>query len=111
MMFTESLKKQYDRADKCESVEEHEQITKSADIHAIQAFSSVMAEKMLKSYDKGRGGWHNTEECSDEFLCELLIEHINKGNEGTFIDIANFCMMLYWRDADPKLLKEINNGL
>src|SRR5690606_30641159 len=31
-------------------------------------------------------------------------EHLAKGNEGNFEDIANFCMMLHQRAAHPRVL-------
>jgi hypothetical protein len=39
-----------------------------------------------------------------EFLAALLTGHLRKGNAGNFADIANLCMMLYQRGADPDIL-------
>src|SRR5690606_30158484 len=41
---------------------------------------------------------------SEEYLARLLIEHLAKGNEGNFEDIANLCMMLHQRGAHPRVL-------
>ena len=67
-------------------------------------FAAMMAEKLHASTRKGRAGWHDREAVSDEELSQMLIEHLSKSNAGTFVDIANFAMMLHLRDADPKLL-------
>ena len=40
-------------------------------------------------------------------MSELLIQHLDKGNRGTFEDIANFAMMLHKRGADPKVLMNV----
>jgi hypothetical protein len=34
------------------------------------------------------------------------VEHLLKGNAGTFEDVANFAMMLHQRGADPQLLAD-----
>ena len=70
---------------------------------AVDAFASAMKEKLAKSREKGRGGW-DSPECEDEYLAELLAEHVRKGNDGNFVDVANFAMMLHMRKAPPNVM-------
>src|SRR5690606_37834190 len=42
----------------------------------------------------------------EEYLAKSLIEHLAKGNEGNFEDVANFCMMLHQRGAHPRVLAD-----
>ena len=74
------------------------------DDSAVDRFAAAMKAKLAKARDKGRGGWDDPAQCSVEFLAKLLVEHLSKGNAGTFEDVANFAMMLHQRDADPKVL-------
>lgn len=73
---------------------------------AVGRFAAAMKAKLAKSRAKGRGGWDDPNVCSVEFLARLLVEHLGKGNAGTFEDVANFAMMLHQRGADPKVLAE-----
>lgn len=73
---------------------------------AVDRFAAAMKAKLAKSRAKGRGGWDDPNVCSVEFLAQLLVEHLGKGNTGTFEDVANFAMMLHQRGADPKVLAE-----
>lgn len=77
---------------------------------SVDRFADAMKAKLSKSRDKGRGGWHDTDLCSDEFLADLLIGHLEKRNQGTFEDIANFAMMLFARSADPGVLADANKN-
>lgn len=74
------------------------------DNDAIDRFSFAMKEKMAKSRMKGRDGWSNKELCTGEQLAFMLIEHISKGNNGNFEDVAIFAMMLHQRGENPELL-------
>jgi len=71
---------------------------------AVDRFAAAMKAKLAKSRAKGRGGWDDPNVCSVEFLAQLLVEHLGKGNAGTFEDVANFAMMLHQRGADPMVL-------
>jgi len=71
---------------------------------AVDRFALSMKAKLTEARAKGRGGWDDPQQCSVEFLAQLLIGLLSKGNAGNFEDIANFCMMLHQRDADPKVL-------
>lgn len=63
---------------------------------AIDKFAAAMEQKMAKKRADGRGGWEDPEQCSVEFLNELLQGHMAKGDP---VDIGNFCMMLWNRGA------------
>lgn len=71
---------------------------------AVDRFAAAMKAKLAAAREKGRGGWDDPEACSVEFLADLLVGHIGKGNPGNFEDIANLAMMLHQRGADPAVL-------
>lgn len=75
-----------------------------ADDIAVDKFSLAMKEKLSSSREKGRGGWEEPDVCTAAQLAEMLISHLEKGNGGTFQDIANFAMMLHQRGEDPFIL-------
>lgn len=75
-----------------------------SDDTAVDLFAVAMKTKLASARAKGRSGWDDPAACSVEHLADLLLEHIGKGNSGTFEDIANFAMMLHQRGADPALL-------
>jgi len=56
----------------------------------IGHFADAMKAKMDASRDKGRHGWRT---CSTADLWTMLREHVEKGDP---VDIANFCMMIYF---------------
>ena len=74
------------------------------DNEAVDRFAEAMKEKLAKARAKGRRGWDNKEACSDEHLADLFHNHLQKYNEGNFIDLANFCMFLHVRGANPNVL-------
>jgi len=82
-------------------------IVKHYDDKAVDIFASAMKEKLAAAREKGRGGWNDPAQCSVEFLAELLLGHVSKGNAGNFEDIANLAMMLYMRGADPAVLSAL----
>lgn len=71
---------------------------------AVDRFALAMKAKLAEARAKGRSGWNDPQQCSIEFLAQLLVGHLAKGNAGNFEDIANFCMMLHQRRADPQVL-------
>lgn len=73
---------------------------------AVDRFAAAMKAKLAAARAKGRGGWDDPNVCSVEFLAQLLVEHLAKGNAGTFEDVANFAMMLHQRGAEPKVLAD-----
>ncbi|MDM5138498.1 zinc finger-like domain-containing protein [Aeromonas bestiarum] len=71
---------------------------------AVDRFVVAMKAKLAAAREKGRGGWDDPNACSVEYLADLLVNHVAKGNAGTFEDVANFAMMLHQRGADPAIL-------
>lgn len=78
---------------------------------SIDRFANVMRSKMAYARAKGRSGWNDQVLCSGEYLATLLVEHLSKGNEGTFEDVANFAMMLHQRKESPMLLVDAVNDI
>jgi len=76
------------------------------DDRAVDLFAAAMKAKLAKARKKGRGGWFDRLRCSEKSLARMLIEHLSKGNEGTFEDVASFAMMLHQRGEDPQVLAE-----
>jgi len=77
------------------------------DDQAVDRFADAMKAKLQHAREhKGRSGWDDPYQCATSYLVELLYEHLPKGNDGTFEDIANFCMMLHQRGANPQELAE-----
>lgn len=76
------------------------------DSAAVDTFALLLKGKLAAARAKGRGGWHDPEECSVEYLAKLAVEHMKKGNAGNFLDVAAFMMMLHLRHADPEHLVE-----
>ena len=70
----------------------------------IDRFTNAMRLKMAYASSKGRSGWNEKALCSGEQLAAALVEHLSKGNDGTFEDVANFAMMLHQRKESPRLL-------
>ena len=68
---------------------------------AVDRFAAAMKTKLAGARDKGRSGWDNHELCSAEFLADLLVGHVSKGNAGNLEDVANLAMMLHQRGDDP----------
>lgn len=75
-----------------------------SDDTAVDRFAAAMKVKLAAARAKGRGGWDDPAACSVEYLADLLVDHVGKGNCGTFEDVANFAMMLHQRGADPAVL-------
>lgn len=60
----------------------------------IKKLKKAMKAKLVASRHKGRGGWQDKDDCSQEHLSRLLREHVEKGDP---VDVANFCTMLHAR--------------
>lgn len=75
---------------------------------AVDRFSELMKLKLAKSRDKGRGGWQNPARCKVEDLAEMLIGHLPKGDP---VDVANFAMMLCFRDGGHNALSVAGRAL
>lgn len=78
-----------------------------ADRAGVARFSEAMLAKLTKKRAEGRGGWNKPEQCTVDFLRELLLEHVRKGDP---VDIANLAMMIWNRTTPLGLLpRETNN--
>lgn len=60
----------------------------------VDRFAAAMKAKLAKKRADGRGGWQDKDDCSQEFLSDLLRGHVEKGDP---VDVANFAMMLHQR--------------
>lgn len=63
---------------------------------AVDRFAAAMKAKMAASRAKGRNGWDNPDLCPVERLQGMLLDHLAKGDP---VDIGNFAMMLFNRNA------------
>lgn len=72
----------------------------------VDEFATAMKDKLALVRAKGKHGWDNKETCTDEHLATLFFENLPKGNEGNFIDLANFLMFLHVRSADATVFKQ-----
>lgn len=69
---------------------------KAQDQQAVANFSAAMAAKLERKAMQGRGGWKDPERCSVDYLADLLIDHVKKGDP---VDIGNLAMMIHQRNA------------
>lgn len=79
-------------------------MSKRTDDTAIDHFAIAMRKKMDASRKKGRNGWHDPILCPADRMSDHFMDHIWKGNAGTFEDLAIYCMMLHTRGEDPGVL-------
>lgn len=61
---------------------------------AVDRFAAAMKAKLAAKRADGRGGWDDKDQCSQQFLSDLLRGHVDKGDT---VDVANFAMMLHQR--------------
>lgn len=71
------------------------------DDEAVNKFAYQMKCKLAIARSKGRSGWDNPDLCSVASLIGMLVGHLRKSNIDNWVDIANFCMMLHLRCAEP----------
>ncbi|WEK04545.1 MAG: hypothetical protein P0Y65_20610 [Candidatus Devosia phytovorans] len=64
------------------------------DDEAVASFVGAMCLKLAHRRHEGREGWEDRDQCSAEFLSQLLREHVEKGDP---VEVANFAMMLHQR--------------
>lgn len=76
------------------------------DDEAVHAFACQMKDKLAIARSKGRGGWDNPDVCGAEDLARMLLSHLTKRNQGNYLDVANFCMMLHQRGESPSVLSK-----
>lgn len=67
------------------------------DYHVLK-FAGDMCSKMAESREKGRAGWGH---CDPMRLAEGFRSHLTKTNEGNYLDLACFLMMLHERQVSP----------
>lgn len=63
---------------------------------AVDKFAAAMKAKMAKQRAKGYDGWDDEAACPVDRLQSMLVEHVAKGDP---VDVGNFAMMLFNRDA------------
>jgi hypothetical protein len=63
---------------------------------AVDRFAEAMKKKLAKKRTQGYGGWNDPSECTTEFLSDLLVDHVRKGDP---VDVGNFAMMIHQRGA------------
>lgn len=74
-------------------------IERQIDYGSVEYFSQQMKQKLDLARAKGMAGWYDEERCTIEELEAQLKTHIAKGNEGNYLDIANFAMMIHLRKS------------
>lgn len=62
----------------------------------VEAFAPRMTAKLAAAREKGRGGWHDPNDCTVEHLWDCLSEHVRKDNLD-MVDVANIAAMIDWR--------------
>lgn len=75
---------------------------------AVDRFAIAMKAKLASARAKGRSGWDDPAQCTDEYLSKLLRMSLQKGDP---VDLANYAMMLHQRGCDivrPSLTKYID---
>lgn len=65
-----------------------------ADDLAVDRFAAAMKAKLAEKRAQGYGGWDNPDDCTVEWLSELLRKHVDKGDP---VDVGNFAMMIQQR--------------
>lgn len=58
---------------------------------AVDRFAAQMKAKLAETRAKGRSGWEDKKQCTEEDLSYCLRNCVEKGDP---VDVANFCMML-----------------
>ena len=69
---------------------------------AVDAFATKMKARLAEKRAEGRTGWSDPDKVSDS---DLVFEMIDRLEAGSYIGVANFCMMLDHRGADAGLPK------
>ncbi|MHA6885690.1 hypothetical protein [Ralstonia pseudosolanacearum] len=69
----------------------------SDDLH-VDATANAMKRRLAEKRAAGYHGWNDPRDCRIENLAILLHRSLRKGNA---LDVANFAMMLYRREAAP----------
>lgn len=72
----------------------HMQPNEVADRILVETVCEGMKIKLSKKRNEGRSGWH-TSKCSNQYLKQMLMNHIEKGD---MIDVINLAGMIYCRE-------------
>ncbi|CBJ37860.1 conserved protein of unknown function [Ralstonia solanacearum CMR15] len=72
----------------------------SDDLH-VDATANAMKRRLAEKRAAGYHGWNDPHDCRIENLAILLHRSLRKGNA---LDVANFAMMLYRREAAPEAI-------
>ncbi|WP_137860766.1 hypothetical protein [Variovorax sp. 3P27G3] len=70
------------------------------DDQAVDFFAQALKAKLAAKRAEGRKGW---EDASVEYLQEQLFRHVYKGDP---VDVGNFAMMLFCRDARTQYVEQ-----
>jgi len=84
----------YWEGDRWHNLPKKEEAAPHPDDAAVDRFAAAMKAKLAKKRADGRGGWERKDECSAEFLSDLLRGHVEKGDP---LDVGNLAMMLHQR--------------
>lgn len=60
----------------------------------VDRFAAAMKGKLAKKRAEGFGGWSDPNQCTAQYLSELLRQHAEKGDP---VDVGNIAMMLHQR--------------
>lgn len=64
------------------------------DNDAVDHLARAMKVKLAMQRERGYGGWHDKQQCSQARLATMLRSHVKKGDP---VDVANFCAFLLAR--------------
>lgn len=71
-------------------------VSQHPDDEAVDRFASAMHAKMAQARAKGKEGWDDPDRCPVLTLHRYLMSSLQ---EGEFVDVANYAMMLWARGA------------
>lgn len=80
------------------------EVAAHSDDEEVHQFACAMKEKMAAARAKGREGW---ETCDPYSLAQQFVDHLTRCNEGNYLDLANYCMMLHQRGESPIKLAQM----
>lgn len=69
----------------------------------VDCFAAAMKAKLATARAKGRSGWDDPAQCTQDQLTRALREHVHKGDP---VDVANFAMFLHQRGESTKLMPQ-----
>lgn len=78
---------------------------KHFDDQALDWFVNQMRGKLARKRLEGRSGWHKVDEVSHDTLEELILEEASSSNTN-YVNVANYAMFCWVRDAYPEECEE-----